>query len=143
MTARPPHLEFDDLKQVVRFEVSRFPFLPEGQQDTLRKAYRELEAAMRDSVRELEFGWGSPGVATARILIKRLETVQEKLQANLTQHGRHFSPELRDAVEKLVEYVRQMRSYVGQPGADLEAPIEELSDGIDDLKRALGAVHRM
>lgn len=143
MTARPPHLDFDGLKQVVRFEVSRFPFLPENQQHTLRKAYRELEATMREGVRELEFGWGSPGFTTARILIKRLETVQENLQTILTHHGRHFSPELRDAVERLVEHVRQMRSYVGQPGADLEGPVEELSDGIDDLKRALGTIHRM
>lgn len=143
MTARPPHLDFDGLKQVVRFEVSRFPFLPEGQQHDLRKAYRELEAALRESVRELEFGWGSPGFATPRILVKRLETVHEGLTAILTEHGREFSPELRDAVQKLVDHVQQMRTYVTQPGTDVEGPIEELSDGIDELKRALGTVHRM
>lgn len=143
MSAHPPHLDFDDLKQVVRFEISRFPFLPEGQQHTLRKAYRELEATLREGVRELEFGWGSPGFATPRILVKRLETVHEDLETILTEHGRDLSPELRDAVAKLVDHVRQMRTYVSQPGADIEGPIEELSDGIDDLKRALGTVHRM
>ncbi len=143
MTAHPPHLDFDGLKQVVRFEVSRFPFLPESQQQTLRKAYRELEATLREGVRELEFGWGSPGHATPRILVKRLDRVLEDLQAIMTNHGRDFSPELRDAVGKLLEHVRQIRTYVTQPGADIEGPVEDLSDGIDDLKRALGTVHRM
>ena len=143
MTARPPHLDFDGLKQIVRFEVSRFPYLPEGQQQTLRKAYRELEATLRDSVRELEFGWGSPGYATPRILVKRLETVHENLAAIVSDHGRQFSPDLRDALTTLVDHIRQMRAHVGQSGADLEGPIENLSDGIDDLKRALGTIHRM
>lgn len=143
MTARPPHLDFDGLKQVVRFEVSRFPYLPESQQHTLRKAYRELEATLRDGVRELEFGWGSPAFVTPRILIKRLETVQEGLETILTDYARSFSPELRDAVEKLIHHIRQMRTYVGEPEAEVERPIEELSDGIDDLKRALGTIHRM
>ncbi len=143
MTAQPPHLDLDGLKQVVRFEVSRFPFLPEHQQHTLRKSYRELEATLRNCVRELEFGWGSPGVATPRILVKRLDTVIEDLEAILSEHGRYFSPELRDALGKLVEHVGQMRTYVTQPDADMEEPLEVLSDGIDDLKRALSAVHRM
>ena len=143
MTARPPNLDFDGLKQIVRFEVSRFPFLPENQQHTLRRAYRDLEATLREGVRELEFGWGSPGVPTPRILVKRLDTVLEDLEAIQTEHGRDFSPELRDAVGRLVEDVRQMRTYVTQAGADAEGPIEELSDGIDELKRALGTIHRM
>jgi len=143
LSAHPPHLDLDGLKQVVRFEVSRFPFLPENQQQTLRKAYRDLEATLREGVRELEFGWGSPGFATPRILVKRLDRVLEALETIQTSHGRDFSPDLRDAVAKLVDHVRQLRTYVTQEGADIEAPIEELSDGLDDLKRALGTVHRM
>lgn len=143
MTAQPPHLDLDSLKQVVRFEVSRFPFLPEHQQHTLRKSYRDLEATLRNCVRELEFGWGSPGFATPRILVKRLDTVLEELEAIVNEHGRYFSPELRDALQRLVEHVQHLRSYVTEPDANMEGPIDELSDGIDDLKRALGMVHRM
>lgn len=141
--ARHPTLDFEGLKQVFRFEVSRFPFLPEERQRRLRKTYRELEATLRNAVRELEFSWGNTRFVSPRIMGTRLEKIHQSLAEARGEHDHHLSAEMRSSLEQLCGHVRALREYVSHSEATFEAPIEELCDGLEELKRTLGTVHRL
>jgi len=138
-------MNFESLKQIIRFEVSRFPFLPQERQKSLRRAYRALEAALRDSARGLEFGWGEAKFVPARVLSARLEEIVQGLRQVCSEYGSIISPEMRNGLETLCEHLRKLRETVIASGqeAGSSVSVKELTNGLDELKRALGTVHRM
>lgn len=136
-------MNFESLKQIIRFEVSRFPFVPEERQKSLRRAYRVLESALRDSARGLEFGWGEAKFVPARILSTRLDEIVQGIKDVCAEYGSIISPEMRNGLENLCEHLRKLKEAANASGQEASASIKELINGLDELKKALGAVHRM
>ncbi len=136
-------MDYAGLKQVFRFEVSRFPFAPEERRRVLRRAYRELEAVLREAVRELEHEWGDPRRIPPRVLLARLSKIHDSLQGVQQEHEVHFSPELRGGLETLCEHVRRLREGIGRGQGGLGPALKELSLRLEELKRILGQVHRL
>jgi hypothetical protein len=136
-------MDFESLIQVFKFEVSRFPFASEERQRALRRAYRELEAMLRGSVRELEYGWGDTHFIPPRILSARLDKIAEDLQRLRTAHAHILSPEMRNGLETLCDHLRKFKEHVSASGAAVGASLAELRDGLEELKKSLGTVHRL
>jgi len=136
-----PRMDFESLVQVFRFEVSRFPFAAEERQKLLRRAYRELEALLRGSVRELEYGWGDSDFIPPRILSARLEKIAEDLERLCIAYAHLLSPEMRNCLETLSEHVRKFKEQL--PATDVGPRLAKLRDGLEKLKKALGVVHRL
>ena len=143
MASGRPTMDYAGLKQVFRFEVSRFPYVPEERQRVLRRAYRELEAALRAAVRELEYEWGDPRRIPPRLLRSRLVKIHDALEEIQKEHGLHFSPELRGGLETLCEHIRRLREGIGRGQGGLGPALKELSLRLEELKRILGQVHRL
>jgi len=136
-------MDFEGLKQVFKFEVSRFPFLGEERQKSLRRAYRELEAVLRSAVRELEYGWGGTRFVPPRVLGARLGKIAEELQGRCREHGHLLSPEMRKGLENLCEHLRWLKQQINLPDPKARASLKELTQGLEELKRALGAIHKL
>jgi ATP phosphoribosyltransferase regulatory subunit HisZ len=138
-------MNFESLKQIIRFEVSRFPFVPEERQKSLRRAYRALEAVLRDSARGLEFGWGEAKFLPPKIFSVRLEEIVQGIRGTCTEYGNVFSPEMRNGLENLCEHLRKLRESVINAGQESgnSVSVKELAHGLEELKKALGTVHRM
>lgn len=136
-------MDFESLKQIIKFEVTRFPFVEGPRQVSLRRAYRELEGAMRTSVREIEFGWGDARFVPPRVMSSRLNSVVETLQKVTHAHRRELSPELRNGLEGLERHIKQTREQLLTPEAEMGDAIQELAHGLEELKDALGTIHRL
>lgn len=136
-------MDFEGLRRLFKFEVSRFPFLPLERQRQLRRAYRELEAVLRSSARQLEFGWGEPRFLPPRVIVARLGEVRKALQAVHREQSRHLSREMESGLDELCTHLAELQAHLGRPDTPREATVEELCRGLASLKRALGAVHRL
>ncbi len=136
-------MNFESLKQIIRFEVSRFPFVPEGRQKSLRRAYRALEAVLRDSARGLEFNWGEAKFLPSRILSARLDDIVQGIRGVCAEYGSIISPEMRNGLENLCENLRKLKEAVGTSAQEASPSVKELVSGLEELKKALGTVHRM
>jgi len=136
-------MDFEGLKQIFKFEVSRFPFLSEERQKSLRRAYRELEAVLRSAVRELEYGWGGTRFVPPRVLSARLGKVADDLQGTCGEYGSLLSSEMRKGLENLCEHLRWLKQQINIPDPKGRAALKELTQGLDELKRALGTIHRL
>lgn len=143
MGPRLPNLDFEGHKRLFKFEVSRFPFLPEERRKPLRRAYRELEASLRNIVRELEFSWGETPFVSGRAVSARLGEARRELQTITSEHGRHLSREMRAALDELCGHLGELQSYVLRTDAAVEQPVSELCRGLEALKGALGGLHRL
>ncbi len=142
----PKHsMNFESLKQIFKFEVSRFPFMAGERQKSLRRAYRALEASLRDSVRALELGWGE--ALSQRALSARLEEITGRLRDVCTEYGGILAPEMRNGLENLCEHLRKLREAVHsssqERGPAFQEMSRELAQGLEELKKALGTVHRL
>jgi hypothetical protein len=138
-----PRLDFSGLRQIFKFEVSRFPFAPEERQPALRRAYRELEAVLRHSIWELELDWGDPRRMPPRLLQTRLGNILRDLQDARGEYGRLLSPEMQGALETLCGYVQELRECVLAARPEVGGALREFIRGLDELKRILGTVHRL
>ncbi len=143
MSAKCPKMDFERTKQVFRFEVSRFPFASEERRTRLRRAYRELEAAFRSAIRELEFDWGDPRRMPPRVLSARLGHIYRELKAAREAHGHLLSPEMRDELEALCEHLLKLKECVNALSPEAGPPLKDLVRGFEELKRVLGTVHRL
>ena len=140
---RPLIMSFESLKQIFRFEVSRFPFVPEERQKSLRRAYRAMEAVLRESARGLEFNWGDTKTLPSRILSPRLEEIVGAIRNVCAEYGSIISPEMRNGLENLCEHLRKLREAINASGQEEGTSVKELINGLEDLKKALGGVHRL
>lgn len=140
-------MNFESLKQIFKFEVSRFPFLPPERQKSLRRAYRTLEATLRKSIRELEFGWWDTRYWPPRLLSARLNELTLELRGVCAEYGGLLSAEMRNGLESLCEHLRKLKEAVSSStfGQDQEIVplLKELIQGLEELKKALGVVHRL
>jgi hypothetical protein len=143
MSEKRPKMDFEKTKQVFRFEISRFPFAPEERQARLRRAYRELEAAFRGAIRELEFDWGDPRRMPPRVLSARLGKIYQDFKAAREEYGHLLSPEMQDELATLCEHVLKLKECVNALSPEVGLPLKELIRGFEELKRVLGTVHRL
>ena len=138
-----PRMDFAGLRQIFKFEASRFPFVPPDRQSALRRAYRELEAVFRHSIWELELDWGDPRRMPPRLLQTRLGNILRDLQDAKEEHARLFSPEMQNALDTLCTYIKELRECVHDARPEAGAALRDLIRGLGGLKQILGTVHRL
>ncbi len=136
-------MDFGSLKQIIQFEVSRFQFAAADRQRSLRKAFRDFEGVFRESVRELEFGWGETTAISPRVLHSRLEGIEQSLRQTYVEHRNYLAPEMRNGIENLCHHINRLKTDAQSMAPSENISIRDLSNGFEALKKTLSTVHKM
>ena len=136
-------MEFEGLKQVFQFEVSRYAYTDGERKLRLRKAYREIEAILRETVRDLELGGSGGRFIAYGPLAQKLAQNTQKLSGECARYQGVLSPEMARALTTLSAYLSKAQEQASTRCDTLGAELPKWAQELDALKRTLGKVHQL
>ena len=135
-------MDIEGLRQIFRFEVSRYAYTDEERKLKLRKAYRQIEATLRETVRQLQLGGGG-GYIPYGPLAEVLAQSARQLAGELDRYRSALSPEMARALAKLSAQLSQAQQQVSAHSDSLAEQLPQWAEELEGLKRALGEIHRL
>jgi hypothetical protein len=136
-------MNFEELRQIFQFEVSRYAYAEGERKLKLRKIYREVEAILRETVRQLELGSAGGQFIAYGPLAEKLAENAQKLANESARYQGLLSPEMGRALTTLSIQLNKARDQATARSEALGAELPKWVQELESLKQLLGKIHQL